>query len=146
MSMLIAMPDDTNKLFPYDPTSPTSLGQLIRYRRERKGWSQQDLGNKFQPPVDQSRISKWEADESKPRKERLIQMARLFGVASVEFLDAERFTHGGKPLGKKDYRYFDAYDDVDRLGDPKVRQLFVRIVVALAALVKLVAEKRRDST
>lgn len=125
---------------------PQSLGDLLRYYRERKGWSQQDLGNRLEPRVDQSRVSKWEQNESKPRKERIIQMARLFGVASVELLDAERFTHGAKVLGKLDRRYLDAYDDIARIGDGKILNVFVRIVVALAALVKMAAEKRDKST
>lgn len=129
---------------------PQTLADLIRYYRERKGWSQQDLGNHLTPPVDQSRISKWESNDpqtsSRPRRERLIQMAKLFGVAPVELLDAERFTHGAKVLGKLDRRYLDAYDDIARLGDGRILNIFVRIVVALASLVMMVAERRDKST
>jgi transcriptional regulator with XRE-family HTH domain len=149
MSMLIRMTNFRDQFYGKDNNNlpgPQTLGDLIRYYRERKGWSQQELGDKLQPRVDQSRISKWEKNEAQPRKERLIGMAKLFGIHAGELMDAERFTHGAKVLGRMDRRYLDAYDDVARLGDGKVLNLFVRIVTALAALLKMVAEKRDQTT
>lgn len=120
------------------PRGPQSLGQIIRYYRERNNWSQQDLGDRLKPRVDQSNISKWEADTQGPRRGRLIEMARLFGISADELYNASGFTHGGKVFNF-DRRYLDAYDTVDRLGDKEVLSLFVRIVVALASLLKLVS-------
>lgn len=136
------VPDDLSSQFwgGASKSGPQSLGQLIRYYRERKHLSQEELGNLLIPKVDQSRVSKWEQDQSVPRKERLIQLAKLYGIAATELMDAQRFTHGGKSFSF-DRRYLDAYDDVARLGDGEILNLFVRLVQGIAALLKLVLRK-----
>jgi transcriptional regulator with XRE-family HTH domain len=126
---------------PDDPArGPQSIGQLIRYHREKRGWSQEEFGYKLKGMVDQARISLWERDLAAPRKSRLLEIARLFGVSAQEFTEAERFSHGTTTFNY-DNRYLDAFDDVLKVDDPKVTELFIRIVAAVASLIRLMHRK-----
>jgi transcriptional regulator with XRE-family HTH domain len=126
---------------PDDPSrGPQSIGQLIRYHRERQGWSQEEFGYKLKGMVDQARISLWERDLATPRKSRLLEIARLFGISPKELTDATRTSHGSFTFDY-DNRYLDAFDDVQKVNDPKVTELFIRIVAAIASLIHLMHRK-----
>jgi transcriptional regulator with XRE-family HTH domain len=126
---------------PDDPArGPQSIGQLIRYHREKHGWSQEAFGYKLKGMVSQARVSLWERDEATPRKSRLLEIAKLFGIPVTDFTEAARFSHGSMTFDY-DNRYLDAFDEVAKVGDPKVTELFIRIVSAIAGLIRLMHRK-----
>lgn len=48
--------------------------------RKQNGWSQEELAEKLD--VSRQAISKWESGQSLPESERIVQLARLFGVTT----------------------------------------------------------------
>lgn len=53
----------------------------IRELRRQKGWTQQDLGNRFNPPRHFTEISRWERGIVMPRGHTLLELARILGVS-----------------------------------------------------------------
>lgn len=64
-----------------------TLGQNIQALRHTAGLSQEGLGEKL--GVSRQAISKWEADGAVPEVDKLIALARLFGVSLHDLLQVE---------------------------------------------------------
>ena len=64
-----------------------TLGQNIQALRHAAGLSQEGLGEKL--GVSRQAISKWEADGAVPEVDKLIALARLFGVSLHDLLQVE---------------------------------------------------------
>lgn len=54
------------------------LAEKIMELRKRKGYSQEELAHQMN--VSRQSVSKWEAGQSTPELERLIELAELFDV------------------------------------------------------------------
>lgn len=64
-----------------------TMGELIRYHRERLELSQEELGNKLDPPVKKAAINKWEKGTVENIKRTHIQqLARLFELSPCELM------------------------------------------------------------
>ena len=74
-----------------------TLGQRIQAERKRLGLSQEALGEAL--GVSRQAISKWEADASLPEIDKLIAMARRFGVAVGWLLGVEEVREEDGPGG-----------------------------------------------
>ena len=57
---------------------------FIKVKREKYKFTQADIAEKLQ--IDKSTVSKWETGESRPRAEKLIQLAKLFNCTIEELL------------------------------------------------------------
>lgn len=61
-----------------------NMGKRIAQKREEKGWSQEELGSKLNPPVTRQSVSRWEQGSVADVKRSYIeQMARLFNCDAV---------------------------------------------------------------
>lgn len=62
--------------------------------RKQNGWSQEELAEKLD--VSRQAISKWESAQSLPESERIVQLARLFGV-TTDYLLIDEQTEEASP-------------------------------------------------
>lgn len=60
---------------------PVLLGEVLRRRREERGWGQAELANRL--GVTQQTVSRWENGDSLPRPRRLLEIAELLGLDSA---------------------------------------------------------------
>ena len=61
-----------------------TLGQRIQELRKQKGLSQEGLGEKL--GVSRQAVSRWEMDGAVPEVDKLVAMAKLFGVSLEQLL------------------------------------------------------------
>src|SRR5262249_23339760 len=67
------------------PTTPDDeFGSLLRAAREKKGWSQRQLGNMLAPSVGVDQISRYERGRNRPYPARLEQLIRLLELPKLE--------------------------------------------------------------
>ena len=64
-----------------------TLGERIRWYRSRRGLSQEALAE--QVGVSRQAVSKWETDAAAPELEKLVALARAFGVTTDQLLSEE---------------------------------------------------------
>ena len=57
---------------------PAMLGEEIKKQREKRGWSQQKLGEKL--GVSYATIQQWEKGQTAPKRTRLAQVCRLLDI------------------------------------------------------------------
>lgn len=63
------------------------VGTKIKQLREHKGWSQEDLAKRLNPPFTPQAIGKWEKGKSSPKMPTVAQLSKLFDVTISELLD-----------------------------------------------------------
>ena len=63
----------------------------MRELRKKHGYTQIDMGLKL--GVSGSWYSKWERGEIKPKREHLVQLARIYGVDHTPYKEPETFVH-----------------------------------------------------
>lgn len=64
-----------------------TMGELIRYHRKRLEWSQEELGNKLNPPVNKAAINKWEnGTVENIKRTHIQQMANFFELSPCELM------------------------------------------------------------
>ena len=68
---------------------------LITLRKQR-GWSQEELGNQIN--VTRQTVSKWELGQSTPELEKLIELAKLFGMSIDRLVGLEGEEDTGETL------------------------------------------------
>lgn len=64
------------------------FGNFVCQLREEKGMTQAELAQMLD--VTPAAVSKWENGESKPRTEKLFELAKLLGVSAEELMNGER--------------------------------------------------------
>lgn len=74
------------------------FGNFICQLREEQGMTQAELGERM--GVTAAAVSKWENGESKPRTEKLFELADILGVSAEELMQGER-----KPLNQQTISY-----------------------------------------
>ena len=63
------------------------MGEYIASLRRKRGWSQEELGQRLVPPVNSPAINKWENGKTENIKRTYIeQMAKLFSVHPVDLM------------------------------------------------------------
>ncbi len=60
--------------------------KIIRFRK-KNGWSQEELAEKMN--VSRQAVSKWEAAQTTPDLEKILQLSNLFGVTTDYLLKDE---------------------------------------------------------
>ncbi|MBW4078640.1 MAG: helix-turn-helix domain-containing protein, partial [Acidobacteria bacterium] len=73
-----------------------TIGSKIQTARTRMGWEQSDLTQYLSAPVSQQTVSRWERGGSRPRRNLVVELAKLFGEDPVEFLEAAGYTRGSE--------------------------------------------------
>ena len=63
------------------------LAEKISEERKKNGWSQEELAEKLS--VSRQSVSKWESGQSVPDLNRILEMARIFGVTTDYLLKDE---------------------------------------------------------
>ncbi|WP_115513028.1 MULTISPECIES: helix-turn-helix domain-containing protein [Xanthomonas] len=58
-------------------THPPQL-HPIRLARQRRKWSQQELGSRLNPPVGKAAVAQWESDTTRPVPDLAVQLVDLF--------------------------------------------------------------------
>lgn len=56
-----------------------NFAEHLMLLRKQRGWSQEELGNQIN--VTRQTVSKWELGQSTPELEKLIELAKLFGMS-----------------------------------------------------------------
>lgn len=56
-----------------------TIGQIIKEKREEKGWTQQYLANKI--GVTRDMLAHWEVNRNNPRVDNLINLADIFNCS-----------------------------------------------------------------
>lgn len=59
------------------------LKERLRQARQAKGWTLDELAARLIPPVTRGTVSHWEAGRSAPKRDNLMQLARIFGVSAA---------------------------------------------------------------
>lgn len=78
----------------------------IRELRKQKGWTQQDLGNRFDPPRHFTEISRWERGVVVPRGQTLLELARILGVSpDAIYLPNDKTDLSGSTVKGKQAKY-----------------------------------------
>ena len=72
-----------------------TMGEKMQKLRKQKNWSQETLAEKL--GVSRQAVSLWERGESMPEIDKLIPLARLFGVTADYLLDDTQETLCEKP-------------------------------------------------
>lgn len=63
------------------------MQDIIRANRRRLNLTQEELGQRLNPPVHKGAINKWETGQvSNIRRDHIEQMSRLFGITPAELL------------------------------------------------------------
>lgn len=88
-----------------------TLGETIRYYREKVGLSQEGLAEKV--GVSRQSVSKWELNEATPEVGKLVTLAKTFGITTDELLSGERSE--GRPAEQMGE---DRTSEAQRSGDP----------------------------
>ena len=65
--------------------------QKMRQLRTKHGYTQSEVGLKL--GVSAGWYSKWERGEVKPKREYLVQLARVYGVDHTPYKEPEKFVH-----------------------------------------------------
>ncbi|MFC7790971.1 helix-turn-helix domain-containing protein [Streptomyces cinereoruber] len=63
------------------------IGKALRALREGQGMSQRDIGDAL--VVEQSTVSRWETNSTRPNVESLLKLAALFGVKLEDLAKGE---------------------------------------------------------
>ena len=63
------------------------LAEKISEERKKNGWNQEELAEKLS--VSRQSVSKWESGQSVPDLNRILEMARIFGVTTDYLLKDE---------------------------------------------------------
>ena len=72
-----------------------TMGEKMQKLRKQKNWSQETLAEKL--GVSRQAVSLWERGESMPEIDKLIPLARLFGVTADYLLDDTQEAPSEKP-------------------------------------------------
>lgn len=78
-----------------------TLGEKIQDLRKRSGLSQDILAEQLE--VTRQAVSKWERDEAIPEADKIVRLARLFGV-STDYLLMEEAAAPAAPIQQSGYR------------------------------------------
>ena len=70
-----------------------SFAENLMALRKQRGWSQEELGSQI--GVTRQTVSKWEVGQSTPELEKLVELARLFGMSIDQLVGLE--TAGERP-------------------------------------------------
>jgi len=70
-----------------------SLGQLLRSARERNGYTQQEVADRY--GISRNSVTLWEGDKNRPEADRLIDLCNWLGIRLTELHVA---TSGDDPL------------------------------------------------
>ena len=62
------------------------IGEKIIELRQERGWTQKQLGEKFQSPKDFTVISRWERGKVIPTTEHIIEMSSIFKISTEVFV------------------------------------------------------------
>lgn len=64
-----------------------SIGNIIRANRRKLDLTQEELGQRLNPPVHKGAVNKWESGQvSNIRRDHIEQMSKLFGITAAELL------------------------------------------------------------
>ncbi|WP_278712473.1 helix-turn-helix domain-containing protein [Eubacterium ventriosum] len=84
------------------------LAEKISEERKKNGWNQEELAEKLS--VSRQSVSKWESGQSVPDLNRILELARIFGVTTdyllkdeieeAENVDGFKSTESSKKLRK----------------------------------------------
>jgi transcriptional regulator with XRE-family HTH domain len=61
----------------------SSIGELIRLRRQARGWSQVELGKAIN--VERTYVSRWENDRHRPNHAHAAELARVLGGDPTDY-------------------------------------------------------------
>jgi ribosome-binding protein aMBF1 (putative translation factor) len=65
------------------------VGEAIKLCRVKNNWSQQALGNKFNPQKSASEISRWERNEVQPAARHLAELLSILGPQFQELITSK---------------------------------------------------------
>ena len=78
-----------------------TLGEKIQYYRKKNKLSQEELAARV--GVSRQAVSKWELGDATPEVDKLVALARVFGVTTDELLSPEEPAAGTPPPKREPY-------------------------------------------
>lgn len=115
-----------------------TMGELIRYHRERLELSQEELGKKLDPKVKKAAINKWEKGTVENIKRTHIQqLAKLFGLNPCELM-----SFGSEPVNNAEQNeLFELFQSLNKDGQEEV----LKYVAYIASQDKYSSVKKESS-
>lgn len=115
-----------------------TMGELIRYHRERLELSQEELGKKLDPEVKKAAINKWEKGTVENIKRTHIQqLAKLFGLNPCELM-----SFGSEPVNNSEQNeLLELFQSLNKDGQEEV----LKYVVYIASQDKYSSVKKESS-
>ena len=129
------------------------LAEKISEERKKNGWSQEELAEKLS--VSRQSVSKWESGQSVPDLNRILEMARIFGVTTdyllkdeieeAENVDGFKSTESSKKLRKVTMEEADEFLRIKTKMSPIIAFGVSLCVASAAPLIALIglSESRR---
>ena len=129
------------------------LTEKISEERKKNGWSQEELAEKLS--VSRQSVSKWESGQSVPDLNRILEMARIFGVTTdyllkdeieeAENVDGFKSTESSKKLRKVTMEEADEFLRIKTKTSPIIAFGVSLCVASAAPLIALIglSESRR---
>lgn len=129
------------------------LAEKISEERKKNGWSQEELAEKLS--VSRQSVSKWESGQSVPDLNRILEMARIFGVTTdyllkdeieeAENVDGFKSTESSKKLRKVTMEEADEFLRIKTKTSPIIAFGVSLCVASAAPLIALIglSESRR---
>lgn len=107
-----------------------TMGEYIRQLRKNNDMTQEELGQKLDPPINRAAINKWETGQVENIKRSYIeQMSRLFHVRPCELMcfdqeqqiseDVKAIEHVQKRFGKDAVHMLELFSELNELGKEK---------------------------
>ncbi len=109
--------------------------KIIRLRK-KNGWTQEELAEKMN--VSRQAVSKWEAAQTTPDLEKLIQLGNLFGVTTdcllKDEMEVEEFTDGADETAIRKITLAEAADYMEKRKDASVKIAIATFLCILSVL------------
>lgn len=109
--------------------------KIIRLRK-KNGWSQEELANKMN--VSRQAVSKWEAAQTTPDLEKILQLSNMFGVTTdyllKDMLEDEEFTDGADETSIRKITLAEANEYLELRKDASVKIAIATFLCIICAI------------
>jgi len=113
--------------------------KIIRLRK-KNGWSQEELAEKMN--VSRQAVSKWEAAQTTPDLEKILQLSNMFGVTTdyllKDELEDEEFTEGADETPIRKITLAEANEYLEQRKDASVKIAIATFLCIIAAIPLLI--------
>lgn len=99
------------------------IGRRIRALREDIGWSQEQLGEKFEKPIKKQTISSWENGRTTPDADLLVELCEIFNVDISLFYEKSTIEYAVVRLSPAERNLLESYRNLSEKSKHLVDEL-----------------------